>query len=93
VDRTENAAIPLYSTHLGRIAPTQFQATLDRFGLGHVVEAEPIASGRCGQNVFVTSETRRYVLRGRPHDDWQFPKERFIAQLLHERTDVPVPWP
>lgn len=57
------------------------------------MEAVPIASGLFGQNVFVTSDTGRYVLRGCPHYDWQFPKERFIARLLHERTEVPVAWP
>jgi hygromycin-B 7''-O-kinase len=87
------AAIPVYSTRLGSIAPAQFQAALDRFGLGRFVEAEPVASGLFGQNVFVTSDRDRYVLRGCPHYDWQLPKERFIARLLHEKTKVPVPWP
>ncbi len=33
------------------------------------------------------------MLRGTPHFWWQFPTEQFFAQLLHERTRVPVPWP
>jgi len=41
----------------------------------------------------VTSTTGAYVLRGVPHYDWQFPAEHFFAQLLHERTLVPVTWP
>jgi len=28
-----------------------------------------------------------------PHYPWQFPKERLIARLLHERTRAPVSWP
>jgi aminoglycoside phosphotransferase (APT) family kinase protein len=82
----------MYSTRLGPIAPAQFQAALDRFGLGRFVEAEPIVSGLFGQNVFVTSDCGRYVLHGCPHYDWQFPKERFVVRLLHEWTKVPVPW-
>jgi aminoglycoside phosphotransferase (APT) family kinase protein len=82
-----------YSKRLGPIRDEQFQAALERFDLGQFVCAEPIAAGLFGQNVFVTSTRGRFVLRGKPHFTWQFPKERFFAGLLHERTQVPVPWP
>lgn len=82
-----------YSRRLGSIAPKQFQAALARFGLGHFVRAEPTSDGLFGQNVFVTSDTGEYVLRGAPHFSWQFPTERFFARLLHERTSAPTPWP
>jgi aminoglycoside phosphotransferase (APT) family kinase protein len=82
-----------YSKRLGTLSPAQFQAALDRFGLGEFVSAKPIPFGNFGQNVFLTSTKGDYVLRGAPHYPWQFPKERFFAQLLHERTPVPVPWP
>ena len=82
-----------YSARLGRISPAQFQAALDRFGLGAFVRAAPIPLGNFGQNVFVTATSGEYVLRGAPHYAWQFPKERLIAHLLHERTGAPVPWP
>jgi hygromycin-B 7''-O-kinase len=82
-----------YSKRLGTITPRQFQAALDRFGLGQYVRAEPVPFGLFGQNVFVTSTAGEFVLRGAAHFDWQFPKEQFIAQVLHERTDVPAPWP
>lgn len=41
----------------------------------------------------MTSTAGKFVLRGSAHYDWQFPKEQFIANLIHEQTDVPVPYP
>lgn len=55
--------------------------------------AEPVAGGLFGQNLFVTSTTGEYVLRGVPLYDWQLPAERFIARHLSEHTRAPVPWP
>lgn len=49
--------------------------------------------GVLGQNVFVTSTTGAWVLRGAPHYDWQLPAERFSCEQLHTRTRTPVPWP
>ncbi|HET9224405.1 MAG TPA: phosphotransferase, partial [Roseiflexaceae bacterium] len=75
------------------LAPHQFQAALARFELGDFVEAAPVSKGLFGQNMFITSTQGEYVLRGLPHYSWQFPKERFGAALLHERTQVPVAHP
>ena len=83
----------MYSQRLGVISDEQFQAALDRFNLGRFIQAEPIPFGNFGQNVFVTSTTGEYVLRGQPHFWWQFPTEQFYTRQLHERTSVPVPWP
>ncbi len=83
----------VYSRRLGPIRPAQFQAALDRFGLGRFVGAAPIPFGLFGQNVFVTSSAGEWVLRGRPHYPDQFPSEQFFARLLHERTAAPAPWP
>src|SRR5215216_5853473 len=83
----------VYSQRLGVLTPHQFQAALARFELGDFVEATPVSGGLFGQNVFVTSTQGHYVLRGMPHYPWQFPKERFGAALLHERTQVPVAYP
>jgi hygromycin-B 7''-O-kinase len=96
----------VYSERLGAISDAQFAAVAERFGLGRFVEANPIASGLFGQNVFFTTTDGEFVLRGAPHwvkgpgdahwrqeDRWQFSKERFFARLLHERTKTPVPWP
>lgn len=44
-----------YSKHLGLISRDQFQAALNRFGLGKFLHAEPIPFGLFGQNVFLTS--------------------------------------
>jgi len=82
-----------YSRRLGSIDDGQFRSALERLGLGEFVRAGPVAGGLFGQNVFVTSTTGEYVLRGTPHYDWQLPAERFFARLLHERTQAPVPWP
>ena len=86
-------AAPVYSERLGHIATEQFQAALDHFQLGQFVSVEAIPFGLFGQNVFLTSMAGEFVLRGAAHYEWQFPKEQFIARLLHERTSVPVPWP
>ncbi|MGI8914806.1 MAG: hypothetical protein ACR2JY_13670 [Chloroflexota bacterium] len=48
---------PSYSSRLERIAPVQFQAALDRFGLGRFLQAAPIPFGLFGQNVFLTGAT------------------------------------
>ena len=82
-----------YSHRLGVLSRDQFQEVLDRFSLGELVRAEPVPFGNFGQNVFLTSTKGEYVLRGAPHYPWQFPKERFFTDLLHEHTSVPVPWP
>lgn len=86
-------AIRKYGERLGMLADEQFQAALDRFNLGQFIQAEAIPFGSFGQNVFVTSTTGEYVLRGTPHIGWQFPTEQFYSRLLHERTQVPVAWP
>ena len=82
-----------YSERLGEISDSQFQKALDRFSLGKFIKAEPIPYGNFGQNVFVTSNKGEYVLRGKPHYSWQFPSEKFFADLIHSQTSAPIPWP
>lgn len=96
----------VYSERLGAIRDEQFAAALAHFGLGDFVAAAPTSSGLFGQNVFVTSSTGEFVLRGAPHwvrdrgardfrpeDRWQFTKESFFAGQLHAQTATAVPWP
>lgn len=83
----------LSTYRLGQITNEQLQAALDRFDLGQLLSAEAIPFGLFGQNVLLTTDRGRYVLRACSHYPWQFPKERFFAKLLHERSDVPIPWP
>lgn len=82
-----------YSERLGEIEPGQFQAALDHFGLGRLISAAPTTTGNFGQNVFLISTGGEYVFRGAPHFDWQFPKEQFMARIISQQTNVPVPWP
>lgn len=82
-----------YSKRLGEISDEQLQKALDKFSLGKFVKAEPIGFGNFGQNLFLTSDKGKFVLRGKPHYPWQFPSEQFMANLFHEKTKVPVPWP
>ncbi|HEX2592767.1 MAG TPA: phosphotransferase, partial [Rhizomicrobium sp.] len=96
----------VYSDRLGAIRDAQFAAACERAGVGRFVRAAPTTAGLFGQNVFVTTSDGEFVLRGAPHwvkgpndadyrqeDRWQFTKERWFAQQLHEHTRVPVPWP
>jgi hygromycin-B 7''-O-kinase len=92
-EHTSQPIEQVYSQRLGALTPQQFQAALTRFGLGTFVSATPVSQGLFGQNVFVGSSQGQYVLRGAPHYPWQFPKERFGATLIHERTPVPVAHP
>lgn len=85
--------IPLYSTRMGRIAPEQFQAALNRFGLGRFVRATPVRGGNFGQVLFLTSSEGEWVLRGSPLLPGQFQEERFFVRALHKQSTVPVPWP
>lgn len=78
---------------LGYISSEQFQAALDCFNLGKFIKAEGIPAGLFGQNVFVTSTEGEFVLRGRPHYDWQFPAEQFFARFLVTQAGVKAPWP
>ncbi len=82
-----------YTERLGVLSGVELQAALDRFDLGKLVAAEPAPGGLFGQNVFVSSTSGELVLRGCPHYDWQLAHEARFADLLHERTRAPVPWP
>ena len=95
-----------YSERLGAISEEQFAAALARLDLGAFVSAAPTTSGLFGQNVFLTSAKGEFVLRGAPHwvrgpndgayrpqDRWQFTKEGYFVDALHEKTNTPVPWP
>lgn len=82
-----------YSEALGVLSDAQLQAALDRFGLGTLVRAEPAQTGLFGRNVFLSSTAGEYVLRGAPWDPRSYAKEAFFSRLVHERTDVPAPWP
>jgi hygromycin-B 7''-O-kinase len=86
-----------YSERLGVLTPEQLQAGLDHFNLGRLLDARPASGGLFGQNVLLTSTAGAFVLRGHPHRHpqlgGQLGQEHYFAHLLHERTDVPVPWP
>lgn len=88
-----SAFMNAYAERLGHLASGQLRAALDRFDLGRLVSTTPVTTGNFGQNVFLTASTGDYVFRGHPLRDEQFAKERYFAQVLHERTSVPVPWP
>ena len=94
------ASTHIHGSRLGAIRDEQFAAAVGKAGLGTFLSAAPTTSGLFGQNVFLTTTQGDYVFRGAPHwhngrpnDAWQFPKERFYADLLHAQTPVPVAWP
>lgn len=89
-----------YSERLGEITDEQLQAALDRFGLGRLLAAEPIANGLFGQNLLLETSSGGFIFRGAPHwnpageDDWQFQKERFFSRLANQSPAAPlVAWP
>ena len=82
-----------YSQRLGLLRADQLQAALDRFDLGALLDAQAAPGGLFGQNVLITSTKGGYVLRGAPHYDGQFEKERFFSRLVHEQTQAEAPWP
>jgi len=93
-------ATVVYSLRLGAISDEQIDVAARRLNVGRFVRAAPTRSGLFGQNLFLTTTEGDFVLRGAPHwvngapnDQWQFTKDMFFARLLHEQTDVPVPWP
>jgi len=75
-----------YSKRLGIITDKQFQKALDRLSLGKLIKAESVPFGNFGQNVFLNTTAGEYVFRGKPHSDWQFKSEQFMADLLHQKT-------
>jgi len=83
----------IYSKRLGDIKDEQLQKALNKFNLGKLVKAEKVPFGNFGQNVFVYSDKGEFVLRGCPHNPQQFESEKFIVDLIHQRTKVPVPFP
>lgn len=89
-----------YSERLGEVTDEQLQAALDRFGLGRLLTAEPIANGLFDQNLALETTSGGYIFRGAPHwnpageDNWQFQKERFFSRLANESpAGPPVAWP
>lgn len=81
-----------YSKRLGVITPEQLQAALDRFDLGELRDAAPAPGGLFGQIILLTTSTGDYAFRGHPHPG-QLRRERYVAELIHERTRAPIPWP
>jgi hygromycin-B 7''-O-kinase len=82
-----------YSGRLGVLTDVQLQSALARFGCGTLLAAESAPGGLFGQNVFLTTTTGKYVLRGNPHYDGQFERERYFCGLVHDRTEARAPWP
>ncbi len=82
-----------YSARLGNLTDAQLQAAVDECGLGRLTGAVPVTSGLFGQNLLLRTDQGEFVLRGRPHYDWQLPTEAYFARRLHEATSAPVPWP
>lgn len=82
-----------YSQRLGVLTAEQLQAALHCFDLGELLNARSAPGGLFGQNVLLTSTKGAYVLRGAPHYDGQFEKERYFSRVVHERTSAHAPWP
>lgn len=82
-----------YGHRLGRLTGAQLQAAVDRFDLGRLIGSASIPGGQFGQNVHLTTDSGARILRGCPHFDWKFPKERFFARQIATRSRIRAPWP
>ena len=71
-----------YSERLGVIDPDQLFEVAERFELGDVKDAQPATTGLFGQNLFLTTTSGRFVLRGNPHGHQQLTKERVVAEII-----------
>lgn len=71
------------------------QRALDVFELGTLEYVSPTSTGGFdyNQSAFLRTNVGDYVLKGAPRDPWQFPKERFFAELIATRTTLRAPWP
>lgn len=78
---------------LGKVSLSQFSKATQKHGLGSCVDAVPIRAGNFKQNVLLKTDQGEWIFRGCSHYTWQFPKERFFADLIARETTVPVPLP
>ena len=78
---------------LGKLRLSQFSEVTRKYGLGRCRSAVPIEAGNFRQNVSLVTDAGEWIFRGRSHYTWQFPKERFFANLLGRETVAPVPLP
>jgi hypothetical protein len=73
---------------LGEISDSQWQAVADRFELGRVRRATPLARGY----VELHCDTGLWVVSGKiPYDAAM--RERFFAERIAERSCIGTPWP
>lgn len=82
-----------YGQRLGKVSLSQFSKATQKHGLGSCVDAVPIRAGNFKQNVLLKTDQGEWIFRGCSHYTWQFPKERFFADLIARETTVPVPLP
>jgi aminoglycoside phosphotransferase (APT) family kinase protein len=82
-----------YSERLGVLDADQLQAACDVFDIGTVTDAETPIGGLFGQNVILTTNQGRFVLRGNPHGHVQLTKERVVARFINDRSSLAAPWP
>lgn len=78
---------------LGRVSLKQFSKATQKHGLGDCVNAVPVQAGTFKQNVALKTDRGEWIFRGCSHYSWQFPKERFFADLIARETIAPVPLP
>jgi aminoglycoside phosphotransferase (APT) family kinase protein len=84
---------PDLPVRLQEVTPAAMQAALDAHGLGNLTAMRAPVGGSFGQVLLVSTTAGEWVFKGAPLVPEQFAAERFFTDLLHERTDVPVPWP
>jgi hypothetical protein len=82
-----------YSDRLGDLTDAELQAAAAECGLGRLAWSAPVSTGLFGRNLLFGTDQGEYVLRGRPHYDWQLPTEAYFAQAMQDATRAPVPWP
>ncbi|GAB3916725.1 hypothetical protein GCM10011575_25390 [Microlunatus endophyticus] len=82
-----------YSQRLGVIEATQLDTVAEQFGIGTIVDVWTPSGGLFGQILMLETTDGRYVFRGNPHGHTHLTKERRVARLIHERSQLPAAWP
>ncbi len=83
----------VYTSRLGTITSSDMQRVIDQYRLCQITDMQPAVGGSFRQVLALESTDGQWIFKGAPLVPEQFHAEHFYTSLLHERTELPVPWP